>query len=415
MLRNWWTFWFGFLRINIEGTQLEKFINLAASRGIPLYDLRRTPSGRMTARVRLDGFRLLRHVARKTNSRVRIEGRSGFPFFLTRVKRRKALVMGAFTFVLAIYMMSTFIWDVDVVGNERLDKPTILQAAYNSGVRPGRWLPMVNVREAERRIIAEIPGLEWVGIRDQGTRLIIEVQEKVLPNRPPVAGPSHIVAAKDGVIQRMIVLVGEGKVAEGTRVTKGQVLISGLIYAPPKEQEPQKTAEDKPAPLKVHEKLQAKGEAWARVWYEQTLEEPTQLEGTIPTGETSGQWRIKWGNQEIIIKGPSSSPFANSNEEVYTRTPSLWRNLQIPVELIKTEYHELRPYRQNRTPQEAITAAQDKARQALMGQLPQGAKVLREMVLPQPSSPDKVKVKVSIEALENIALPQAIDAVEQGT
>ncbi|MBM7867998.1 sporulation protein YqfD [Heliobacterium gestii] len=408
MLRRWWSYWIGFLGIRIEGSQLEKFINLAASRGIPLYDLRREASGRLSAKVRMDGFRSLRHVARKSGSRMRIQSRYGWPFYASTLKRKRSLVIGVFSFVLTILIMSTFVWDVDVIGNDRVEKQQLLQVAREKGIRVGSWRPLIDVREAEHSLMGAFPGLEWVGVTAKGTRVVIEVQEKVLPKKPVVNGPCHIVAAKSGVIQRLMVLVGEGKVAEGERVAKDQVVISGLLYDHKPAAHTQ--AEEKPTPPKLLEKVQARGEVWAKVSYDQWIEEPVLLEGTVPTGAVSEQWRIKWGNQEIIIKGPRNNPYPTGSEEVSMRTPSLWRNLGIPVEIIKTEYHELRAFRQERTAQEALAAAQEKARQAVSGLLPPGARVLREMVLPQPAPPERVKVKVSVEVLEDIAVPQSIEA-----
>ncbi|QGG47896.1 sporulation protein YqfD [Heliorestis convoluta] len=402
-MRNWWSFWLGFLRIRIEGKQLEKFINLSASRGVPLYDLRREGPERMSAKVRLDGFRSLRHVARKTRSKVRIENRAGFPFVMTVMKRRRSLYLGALLFVFTLYMLSTFIWAVDVVGNEKVDKQEILQVAHGQGVQVGRWKPAIDLRETERAIMNNVPGLEWVGVYARGTRIIIEIEEKVLPQSPVVEGGQHVVAAKEGVIQRLLVLVGEEKVKEGDKVKKGDLLISGLIYAPENRLEVQQQDQDKLPDKVLLEKVQAKGEVWAQVWYETMIEEPIHLEGALPTGDVARQWRIKWRNQEIIIKGPSENPFEVSKEEVSIRTPLLWRNLQIPVELLEKEFYELRPYRQERSAEEAIVSAQERFQREVKATLTPGARILREMVVPQPADPGMVKVKITIETLEDIA------------
>ncbi|KAB2952282.1 sporulation protein YqfD [Heliorestis acidaminivorans] len=408
-MRKWWSFWLGFLRIRIEGKHLEKFINLSANRGVPLFDLRREGPDRMSAKVRLDGFRSLRHVARKTRSKVRIEERSGFPFAMTVVKNRRSIYIGALLFIFTLYILSTFIWDVDVVGNEKVDKQIILEVAQSQGLHVGRWKPTIDLRESERAIMNNVPGLEWVGVYAKGTRIVIEVEEKVMPQTPPVAGVQHIVAAKEGIIQRILVLVGEGKVKEGDKVQKGDLLISGLIYAPEKLDDPSQKEEDKPQDLAILEKVQAKGEVWAQVWYEKIIEEPIHLEGAIPTGEVTSQWRIKWRNQETIIKGPSESPYEVSKEEVYIRTPLLWRNLQIPVELVEKEFYELRPYRQERSVEEAIVSAQDRFQREVKENLTPSARILREVVSPQPAEPNLVKVKITIETLENIATSQTFE------
>ncbi|MDD2420631.1 MAG: sporulation protein YqfD [Heliobacteriaceae bacterium] len=403
MLRNWWLFWLGYVKVRATGTQLEKFINLAVGRGIPLFDLRRESAGDMSIKVRLDGFRSLRHVARKTHCHVKIEERSGFPFLWLAVRRYRSVCFGALMFVLIICLLSTVVWDVEVIGNERVDKPTILGMAAKHGVRVGTWKPLLDVRAAERGIMQMVSDLEWVGIHAKGTRITIEVQEKVLPKSLPIAGPVNIVAGKDGLVQRLLVLVGEGKVKEGDQVTKGQVLISGVIYGPPVSGEPDKAGNGK---AQLVENVQAKGEVWSKVWYTAVVEEPVIREGSLPTGKVADQWRIKWGKQEIILKGPRFNPFPAAKEEVYVRTTGLWRNLQMPVEIIKTEYHELRPYRQERSPEEAVEGARGKARQQINAGLAPGGRVIREMVESPDAPPGMVRVKVAVEVLEDIATPQ---------
>nr|WP_235782009.1 sporulation protein YqfD [Paenibacillus senegalensis] len=73
----------GYVTIELKGERLEQFINLAASNGLALWDMRIKES--QVAEVKLhvsDVFRL-RPLLKKTGCRFHIVQRFGFPFFWT--------------------------------------------------------------------------------------------------------------------------------------------------------------------------------------------------------------------------------------------------------------------------------------------------------------------------------------------
>ncbi|MCW2278139.1 sporulation protein YqfD [Heliophilum fasciatum] len=409
MLRQWWLFWLGFLRIRVEGENLEKFINLASSRGVPLFDVSRKGGDRLSGQVRLDGYRSLRHVARRTNSRMRIERRSGFPFLLVPFKRRRSLWVGMLLFVAVLYALASLVWSVEITGAVRLDKQAMQEQVRSMGLRVGAWKPLIDTRQAEQALLAANPELEWVGIKLEGTSLIVELQEKILPS-VPVPGATHMVAAKDGVVQRVLVLVGQGVVEEGATVVRGQQLIAGVLKQEAKEQE-RPDPKGKEPKEKAEEMIfvQAKGEVWAKVPYQVRLNEPVALEGKLPTGQVSGHWRIKWGEREMLIYGSGKSPYPDFDQSVTVMPLSIWRNLQIPVELVKVEFRELRPFRQERSREEALATLTEQARQQIRKSLSPGARIVKETVVTEPAALGHVQVRMDAEAYENIAMPQPVD------
>ena len=75
------SFLLGYVTILVTGDAPEKFINMAASRGISLWDVARSGEGGIRLKVRLSAVKPLRHMARRTRCRFRICRREG-PLFI---------------------------------------------------------------------------------------------------------------------------------------------------------------------------------------------------------------------------------------------------------------------------------------------------------------------------------------------
>ncbi len=69
----------GYVVILVTGEAPEKFVNMAASRGIQLWEITRVREGAILLKVRLNAVRALRHIARRTRCRFRIRRRVGLP------------------------------------------------------------------------------------------------------------------------------------------------------------------------------------------------------------------------------------------------------------------------------------------------------------------------------------------------
>ncbi|NLO90085.1 MAG: hypothetical protein GX088_07165 [Clostridia bacterium] len=110
----------GYVIIMVEGRHLEKFINLAVSRGYPLWNLHRLSPESMIAGVPVDVFPHLRHIARAAGCRIKIKSKGGLPFVLLKIRRRKMLFAGAVVFLISLYVLALFIWSVEVKSSGEL-------------------------------------------------------------------------------------------------------------------------------------------------------------------------------------------------------------------------------------------------------------------------------------------------------
>lgn len=412
MLMKFWSFVIGYVTLLVEGAGLEKFLNMAVSRGIYLWDIVWLDPQKIRLKVRISAIRALRHIARRTHCRFHIQAKEGLPFTAARFKKRQMMVLGAVVCLLGLYLMSSFIWFVEIEGNKQVSKEDILKSAEVAGLQMGTFKNNVNTDKITKLILTDIPRLSWVGVEITGTKAIIRVAEKTI--REPVDdSPAHIVAAKAGLIKEILVLEGMPVIQEGETVSTGEILISGIVQpvVPPEEQ-PDADGDgrpDSPQELPQPRFVRAQGMVRARIWYEGYGESPIISTGVRKTGRQARMVSIKILDKEIFLKGSRKNPFQSFERVRTAKRLPVWRNIRIPVEIVTTEYYETRAYRENLGRRNALTAAKAAAREQLRKQLAKGARILAENI-EEIKTKDRnlVRIKVLTETLEDIGKVKAI-------
>ncbi|MGB9660883.1 MAG: sporulation protein YqfD [Moorellaceae bacterium] len=404
MWRRWMAFPEGYVIIEIQGQKLEKFFNLALNRNITFWDLNRLSGEKIQACMSLRHFLRLRPVVRQTGCRVRILDKQGPYFWWRRLRKRRVFLSGFLLFLAGLYLLSTFVWVVDVLPLNELKKVSreqILAAAESSGLGRGAWKGKLNVRHIEQEILLKVPQLAWVGVSFRGATARIEVVEKLFP--PPGTEtelPAHILAAKDGLITEILVLSGQGRVAVGDTVRQGDILISGIILPPPAEGPPESGTQNT-SPLQPR-LVRARGIVRARVWYEVEAEVGKEEVKEILTGRQATALLLRLPHREILLKGEAASPFTTYRQEnKILRLPS-WRNFTIPVELIIMTYFETSVERALLTRKQAEARAQEQALAALRRVIPARSRILGEKIVQTWEEGGHWRVGVMVETEEEI-------------
>ncbi|WP_027365418.1 sporulation protein YqfD [Desulfotruncus alcoholivorax] len=397
----------GYVTIALPEDCLEKFINMATTRGIFLWGISGVGADRVTLKVHLSGVQPLRHVARMTRCRFTIVEKAGLPFIIIKLRRRKALLLGALFFVVAIYLSSSFVWFVNVSGNKSISEQEIKEIARQSGLYPGAFKPSIDSEKIEKIIMNRFTDLSWVGVCFDGTRADIKVVEKVLPPNNNLNAKIDIVATKDGLIKQILVLQGQPLVQEGDTVKAGQVLISSAIPPPKVEDELDNIEESAREPQEEEQTVKyvhARGIVKASVWYEGYKEVPLIEKGENYTGHEITKLCIKIGAKEIILMGPGDVPFAKYDILTDCKKVPAWRNINIPVEFIKVKYLEKVDYKKTYRKAEALRLAGEGAIAKIEKDIPSGARIINKHYeeVKIAENENMVRVKALIETIEEI-------------
>lgn len=223
---------FGYVNFSAKGGFADRFINLCTKEEIPLWNIQNI-GGKISASTTIQGYLTIRDPARKSGMRVRLNEKKGLIFFLKKHKKRIGLLIGITLCAAMLFTLSQFVWSVSVVGNTTLDEEYILEAFEDYGIKVGKRIKKEQIEDAVEKVIDDIPELLWATVNQKGAVAVIEVREKVqAPEMYDKETPTNLVASEDAVVLSVDILYGNAEVKTGYAVTKGDLLISGVITHP---------------------------------------------------------------------------------------------------------------------------------------------------------------------------------------
>ena len=221
---------FGYVFVEMTGFSPERFLNMCSVHEIEVWEV--FLSGH-TYRffMTVPGFRKIKPLVRKSKVRLRILKKFGLPFFLYRNRKRKYFAAGFAGFLMILYALSLFIWDIEFDGNHMYTYDTLLKFCEMEEIRYGMKKSNIDCDVLEESLRTQFPEITWVSARVSGTRLLVKIKENEVLSDIPAKDetPCDIIAPKDGTITSMIVRSGVPMVKVGDQVKAGDVLVSGTL------------------------------------------------------------------------------------------------------------------------------------------------------------------------------------------
>ena len=385
-----WNFFRGYAIIIVEGLKIERFINMAISNGIYIWDIKKLSYTSISAKIGLANFGKMREIVRRTDSTIEIKEKRGLPFLWKNLKRHKLFTASVLILVIMIYIMCSYIWMIEVTGAKNIDPKTVMEIVNQEGLKEGVRKSKLNKHAIENRVLIKLPQLSWIGIQIRGTKATIEVVEKrEEPELISKTDACDIVAAKSGVINKILVLNGDGVVKDGATVKKGQVLVTGTIIR-----------ENTETRL-VHSLAQIT----ARTWYEDAEEMELQQIEFKETGRNTTHYKLKILDKEFGFK--KSIPYNEYNELREEKNILSFGDYIFPIKLLSTDYQELVTVPKTLTVEQAKKRCEERLNQRLKLQLSENAVVLDKKI-DYFVEKKSVKAKISVEILEEIGVKKRI-------
>lgn len=219
----------GYLLVRLKGMSTERFINLCSNRFIFLWDLKVTEED-YEFKIRLKDYYKLKPFARKTGTIPLIKKRYGFPFIVHEYRKRSGYVTGFLLFAVILYILSLFIWDINVSGGYTYTQEAMVKFLKTNEIYPGLQKKNLDSQAIEDLIRHSYTDIGWVSAEIKGTRLIIKITETNMPSPAVTATDKcHIIASKDCIISKIVTRTGTPMVGIGDVVKKGDIIVSGVV------------------------------------------------------------------------------------------------------------------------------------------------------------------------------------------
>lgn len=376
----------GAVRITVTGGDIEALINMVAEQGLEVWNLRAHDGRKAEVNILLPHFFRLRPLLKRTGCRVKVTHRSGIPFFMARLMKRKFFLGGMVLFVIAMFALSSMVWNVEVKGNVKIPTDVVLAAAKKEGIYPFQWgFRLQSQDKLSRQLALALPDVTWIGVSKEGTTITIQVVESAQPQREPLLNPRHLVSKSDAVVTQIYAEQGRPVVQKDTRVKKGQVLISGIL-----------------GDEENTENVVAKGEVRGLVWREYEVEVPLVQKHNTMTGESKERFYVVLGDWAVQLWGYGKTPFSSFNT-ASDHKPLTWRSFTLPIGWLTETDMETTQQEEQKTVEWARTQGLEGARNDIIAKNGKGTKILSEKILHEKKENGKVYMKVLFEVEESIA------------
>lgn len=284
-LIRWIRFWKGTVEFQISGKFLERFLNLAAWAGIPIWNGKRCGDV-FTGTTLAKRYQDFRPLARKTHVSVQVTKRNGLPFLQFRYRKRAGMILGLLVVLISIFVSGQFVWKIQVNGNVQVPTNEILHAAEKQGLRKGVLKSRVDVIKIGELLSVQFDEISWAAVNLIGTIANIDIVERVMP--PEMVGeefPCNVIATRAGQIVSLDIYEGGKTVRVGDSVKEGDVIVSGII-------------EDKKG--RTYYK-HARAKAVATFTEEKIIEVPLEQTALVPEGEHQNYCYLNIGSFHLPL------------------------------------------------------------------------------------------------------------------
>lgn len=221
---------FGYVKAEVYGFAPERFMNLIIKNDVVIWDVESTEQGYIFYTGRKNLMKMKPYL-QKTNMKIRLLRKYGFPYFLKQHKKRAAFLVGFLLFCVMVYVLSLFVWEVKVTGEDKLVADSLLKEIEEQYVPLGTIKSKIDCSKLEESLRKDFDEISWISCELKGTSLTVYLEEGMAPKiQTEDSQTGDLVAAKDAVLTKMITRQGTPVVKVKDTVKKGDILISGTIY-----------------------------------------------------------------------------------------------------------------------------------------------------------------------------------------
>ena len=376
---------FGYVRVEVEGYYIERFINICQNRNILIWNLKREKGVKLYLNIGVRDFKKIKQISRKTNCKIKIKNKKGIPFIVHKYKKRKIFLIFLIIIIILIYSSSKYIWNIQVNVEDNLPVENIENDLYILGLKKGTLKSKIETDKIINEIRLKRNDISWMGIDIKGTNAIIKIVKA--DEKPKLVDDKdycNIVAAKSGEIVKIIAQNGTALVKEGNQVKLGDVLIAGYM-------------EGKYTDKRYVHSL---GEVQAKVKYSKSEKIYLNQEKLKETGEKEKRFQIKFNNFQINFYKTLSK--FKIYDTIYTEKKlKVFSNFYLPISIVEITNKEQIKERKTYSKEEVIELGKEKISAEIEKDIASKEKILG-ITVDTNEHEEYIDVCVTYEVLENI-------------
>lgn len=221
---------YGLIHIIVIGAYTEEFLTDFMKSGIKVYEIRNN-NGAVCMIVRRVDYKKIAKLSRLHHVRVRVTKKNKKRVTNSFISKHSGIICGIIISFLMVILSGKFIFKINVYGADELSEQQIINSLALSGIHIGAYTESIDTDSAEFATKLKLENLSWMNIEINGSRADVYINEGKIIEKPEIdlRTPCNVIAQKDGVIVEMQVYSGTPVYSAGSGVTKGSVIISGVV------------------------------------------------------------------------------------------------------------------------------------------------------------------------------------------
>lgn len=376
------------IKLKISGKNIERFIKRVYKNNIEILNLKYIDRKTIIITIKLDDYENVS----KLKSIYKIEklGYGGVIKVKKGIYKNRFIILSLLIGYLTITLLSNIIFEVQVIHSSKEIRNLVINELDKYNIKKYNFKKSFKkLSDISNKILENNKDkIEWLSIENIGTKVQVKVEERKLNSLVEEYPIQNIVATKSGIIRKIVAKNGVIVKNNNDYVTKGDVIISGVIKDTYGE--------------KILDKVSALGSVYAEVWYTVDLEYPLINKKETKTGNKKDVYEI-----EILSKRYEIFNFDKYNNSI-DNSKTILGNSLLPFKLLKTKKEEITKTDSVYLPEEALIKAKEVARQKLESNLDNDEYIIKENKLSFYQKDSKIVVEMFYSVYENIGEPEEI-------
>lgn len=206
-------------------------VNKLRATGFAVRDIRIENDKFVTGTVDWYDFGELKAFAEYNKAQLEHIEKNGPVFTLWKYKKRLGIAAGLLAALMLVFYFSNTVLRIEVYGNESISDERVKSILADYGIKIGTFIPSLDLRDTEQRVLTAFDSFSWIGIRSSGCRVLVDISElSEKPEMIPISTPCNVIAACDAqIVDIRNVYLGMLVPMLYDGVQKGDILISGTV------------------------------------------------------------------------------------------------------------------------------------------------------------------------------------------
>ncbi len=321
-------------------------------------------------------------------NKIEIKGYNGIKNRINIIEKNKVLFFSIIFGIIFLNFLSNIVFDINIKHTSNDVKTYMTDELKKYGIkRLSIKKSFDELNEIKEKILNENKDkLEWIEIVEDGTKYIVNVEERKINNYISDYKYQNIVANNDATIIKILAENGEVVKRVNEQVKKGDTIISGEIYLNDK----------------LMGKVKANGTVYGEVWYNLTIEYPIIDAYKEETGNISEYYSINFLNFKFDLLKKES--YKNS----YINQNYILKNNIFPIGLSFNKEYELNIYSGIYTEGEAVINAKKYAKDKMLKMLDEDEYIIDDKVLKYSLNSNTIYMDVFFKVYKNITAVKEI-------